>query len=176
MAVLQVVGLDEIPKFLEEMGLLPQEIAKIPEAYVANLKQPKQLERISPIGDKAEVPETLKGIGTPKTGNVREWDDQDRQAWAAMTPQRKKGLGGEQPNPGNGTGRGAEGGKAAGRKELNQPGSAWASTRAGQLVDNVSVLPIVFFTCLTSLAPIAEEFEPSGGWFSYLREIFPAEE
>ena len=37
------------------------------------------------------------------------------------------------------------------------------------------VLPIVFFTCLTSLAPIAEEFEPSGGWFSYLREIFPAE-
>ena len=60
------------------------------EAYVANLKQPKQLERISPIGDKAEVPETLKGIGTPKTGNVREWDDQDRQAWAAMRPQRKK--------------------------------------------------------------------------------------
>ena len=40
---------------VEEMGLLPQEIAKIPEAYVANLKQPKQLERISPIGDKAEV-------------------------------------------------------------------------------------------------------------------------
>ena len=40
----------------------------------ANLKQPKQLERIPPLGDKAEVPETLKGIGTPKTGNVREWD------------------------------------------------------------------------------------------------------
>ena len=33
-----------------EMGLLPQEIAKIPEACDANLKQPKQLERILPIG------------------------------------------------------------------------------------------------------------------------------
>ena len=57
---------------VEEMGLLPQEIARIPEAYVANLKQPKQLERIPSIGDKAEVPETLKGIGRPKTGNVRD--------------------------------------------------------------------------------------------------------
>jgi hypothetical protein len=37
-----------------------------------------------------QVPELLQGVKIPANPDVRQWTDEDRQAWAALSPEQKK--------------------------------------------------------------------------------------
>jgi hypothetical protein len=83
---------------VEALGLLPEQ-----SAQAQATQQPAKTGKSGPIGPEeqmlppkpsavVQVPETLQGVQIPKNPDTKQWDQEDRQAWAQLSPQQKKDL------------------------------------------------------------------------------------
>jgi hypothetical protein len=92
---------------VQEMGLVEPTYPTIASdqgnVQISKGPQGKELSKKSPIGDTAgeqflppkpsavvDIPETLEGVQIPRSPDIKQWTEEDREAWNAMSPERKK--------------------------------------------------------------------------------------
>jgi hypothetical protein len=92
---------------VQEMGLVEPTYPTIASdqgnVQISKGPQGKELSKKSPIGATAgeqflppkpsavvDIPETLEGVQIPRSPDIKQWTEEDREAWNAMSPERKK--------------------------------------------------------------------------------------